>query len=77
MQSSGTLRIIEIRSRFLQMNHFQRLVERIGFENVSRKIPDEYFVDFEFKKKPGVTRKVSSTIPDMMAIVKPCIYKRR
>uniref|UniRef100_A0A1B6KLC6 Ribosomal RNA-processing protein 8 n=2 Tax=Graphocephala atropunctata TaxID=36148 RepID=A0A1B6KLC6_9HEMI len=75
LKENGVMKIAEIESRFEDLNHFVRGVERMGFEATSQDLSHNLFYFLDFKKKSNVSKKKKRMIPELS--LKPCLYKKR
>lgn len=71
LKPGGQLKVVEVRSRLVKIDHFIKPMAIHGFNLLKKDLESNFFCFFDFKK----SSKKSSTLPSID--LKPCVYKKR
>ncbi|XP_029680612.1 ribosomal RNA-processing protein 8 [Formica exsecta] len=74
LKNNGTLKIVEVESRFEDVTNFIKLLTNYGFKNTWKDLSHALFYFMDFKKEEDIIMKKKS-LPSI--ILKPCLYKKR
>lgn len=75
LRAGGSLRIIEVASRFVRIKRFLRQVARIGFEAEKVNKLHDYFLELYFVRASNEAIRSSAELPNIH--LKACAYKKR
>ncbi|XP_050449971.1 uncharacterized protein LOC126850735 [Cataglyphis hispanica] len=74
LKNNGTLKIVEVESRFEDVTNFIKLLTNYGFKNTWKDLSHALFYFMDFKKEEDISMK-KKNLPSIT--LKPCLYKKR
>ncbi|KAK1441970.1 S-adenosyl-L-methionine-dependent methyltransferase superfamily protein [Babesia gibsoni] len=79
LKKGGTLKIVEVMSRFKNLTSFIAFIRSLGYEKINEEKPNnsDYFIFLQFELKRKKVEKGLLILDEISTLLLPCPYKRR
>lgn len=78
LKKGGTLKIVEVMSRFKNLTSFIAFIRSLGYEKINEKPNNsDYFIFLQFELKRKKVEKGLLILDEISTLLLPCPYKRR